>query len=120
MPNRSEVERNRLLLDQVADKWTILILAALCESGGRARFNAIRRAVDCISQKTLTKCLRELERNGILERTLYDTTPISVEYKMSALGHSLKKPFAALYEWADLHLAEVEAAQRSFDKARPR
>lgn len=61
----------RVLLDQIAGQWTLLVLGALCDNKGRARFNAIKRAVPRISQKTLTQCLRQLERNGLVERRVF-------------------------------------------------
>jgi len=115
MDGDSRLDVSRGLLEQVADKWTILILAALCRSGGKCRFNAIRREVSGLSQKTLTHCLRKLERNGIIERRILDTAPIGVEYAVTPLGHTLKAPFEALYGWVDLYLQEVEAARTRFD-----
>jgi DNA-binding HxlR family transcriptional regulator len=109
------VDSSRLLLEQVADKWTILILGALCNAGGRARFNAIRRDIGGISQKSLTQGLRRLERNGLIERTVLPTSPVGVEYTITALGHTLKEPFQALTDWARTHLVEVEAARGRFD-----
>jgi DNA-binding HxlR family transcriptional regulator len=109
------LESGKSLLDQVADKWTILILAALCRNGGKCRFNAIRREVSGLSQKTLTHCLRKLERNGIIERRVLDLAPIGVEYAMTPLGHTLKAPFEALYQWVDFYLPAVEAARTRFD-----
>ncbi len=115
MDGDSRLDVSKDLLEQVADKWTILILAALCRNGGKCRFNAIRREVSGLSQKTLTHCLRKLERNGIIERRILDTAPIGVEYAMTPLGHTLKAPFEALYGWVDLHLQEVETARTRFD-----
>jgi DNA-binding HxlR family transcriptional regulator len=115
MEVESSLESSRNLLEQVADKWTILILAALCRNGGRCRFNAIRREVSGLSQKTLTHCLRKLERNGIIERRILDLAPIGVEYALTPLGHTLKGPFEALFEWVELYLPDVEAAQTRFD-----
>jgi DNA-binding HxlR family transcriptional regulator len=115
MNGYSRLELGKSLLEQVADKWTILILAALCRNGGKCRFNAIRREVSGLSQKTLTHCLRKLERNGIIERRILDTAPIGVEYAMTPLGHTLKAPFEALYQWVELHLSDVEAARTRFD-----
>jgi len=115
MNEASRLDLSKSLLEQVADKWTILILAALCRNGGKCRFNAIRREVSGLSQKTLTHCLRKLERNGILERRILDTAPIGVEYAMTPLGHTLKAPFEALYEWVELYLPHVEAARTRFD-----
>ena len=70
-PDGSEFDR--LLLDQIADRWSILVLGAICAAGGTLRFNEVRRRIDGIAQKTLTQALRRLERNGILERRLIDT-----------------------------------------------
>ena len=110
-------DTTRLLLDQIADKWTILILGALCQAGGRARFNAMRRDVGEISPKSLAQGLRRLERNGLIERTVLPTAPIGVEYAVTALGHSLEEPLQALQDWAESHLADVEAARHRFDHA---
>jgi DNA-binding HxlR family transcriptional regulator len=115
MTEKNGLELSKSLLEQVADKWTILILAALCRNGGKCRFNAIRREVAGLSQKTLTHCLRKLERNGIIERRILDTAPIGVEYAVTPLGHTLKAPFEALYEWVELYLPEVQAARTCFD-----
>jgi DNA-binding HxlR family transcriptional regulator len=115
MTGTSNLELSKSLLEQVADKWTILILAALCRNGGKCRFNAIRREVSGLSQKTLTHCLRKLERNGLIERRILDLAPIGVEYAVTPLGHTLKAPFEALYQWVEVYLPEVEAARASFD-----
>ena len=105
----------RMLLDQIADKWTVLILSALCAEDGRARFNAIKRAVPGISQKSLSQCLRKLERSGLVQRRVLDTSPIGVEYSTTPLGYTLGEPFQALYDWARVHGNEVEEAQQRFD-----
>jgi DNA-binding HxlR family transcriptional regulator len=115
MDEESTLDLSQSLLEQVADKWTILILAALCRNGGKCRFNAIRREVSGLSQKTLTHCLRKLERNGIIERRILDLAPIGVEYAVTSLGHTLKAPFEALFGWVELYLPEVEAARLRFD-----
>jgi len=69
---------DRLLLDQIADRRSILVLGAICASGGILRFNALRRQVSGVSQKTLTQCVRRLERNGIVERRIIDGAPPGV------------------------------------------
>lgn len=104
---------SRVMLDQIADKWSMLILASLRD--GPLRFNAIRRRIDGITQKALTQCLRRLERNGIVDRRVITTSPISVEYRITALGRSLDHPFQALYLWTLNNLAEVEAARARYD-----
>jgi DNA-binding HxlR family transcriptional regulator len=97
MDGESHLALSKSLLEQVADKWTILILTALCRNGGRCRFNAIRREVSGISQKSLAHCLRKLERNGLIERRILDLAPIGVEYAVTPLGQTLREPFEAFY-----------------------
>lgn len=106
---------DRLLLDQIADRWTILVMRALCAGDGRLRFNALRREIDGVSQKTLTQCLRRLQRNGLVERHLVDGAPPGVEYAITALGYTLEKPFDALKAWTAEHAAAVRSAQATFD-----
>ncbi|OTP76480.1 Transcriptional regulator, HxlR family [Caballeronia sordidicola] len=102
------------MLDQIADKWSMLVLASLRD--GPLRFNAIKRRIDGITQKALTQCLRRLERNGIVERRVITTSPIAVEYQITALGRSLDHPFQALYLWTLKNLGEVEAARARYDE----
>ena len=113
-------EFDRLLLDQIADRWSILVLGAICGSGGTLRFNAIRRQVDGLAQKTLTQCLRRLERNGIIERRLIDGAPPGVEYRVIDLGRTLYKPFGAMSAWTSEHGGAVRVAQRAFDARQDR
>jgi DNA-binding HxlR family transcriptional regulator len=105
---------SRLMLDQIADKWSMLILATLRD--GPLRFNAIKRRIDGVTQKALTQCLRRLERNGIVKRTVITSSPISVEYEITTLGRSLDHPFQALYVWTLEHLSEVEGARARYDE----
>jgi DNA-binding HxlR family transcriptional regulator len=106
---------NRLILDQIADKWSILILAVLCQQP--RRFNEIRREMDSITQKALTQCLRRLERNGLVSRRVIAGSPVGVEYAITALGSSLKEPIRALHAWTLDHEDEILSAQRSYDAA---
>lgn len=105
---------SRLLLDQIADKWSILIIAALCP--GPARFNVIRRRLAGITQKSLTQTLRRLERNGIVARRVIVDSPIAVEYSITPLGQSLKEPFQMLYAWTERYRPQIEQAQQAFDQ----
>jgi DNA-binding HxlR family transcriptional regulator len=107
---------DRLLLDQIADRWSILVLGSICAAGGSLRFNELRRQVANIAQKTLTQCLRRLERNGIVERRLLDTAPPGVLYEVTPLGRSLDKPFAALNAWTAEHADRVREAQARYDE----
>ena len=105
---------SRLLLDQIADKWSVLILGALCK--GPLRFNAIKRRLEGITQKALTQALRRLERNGIVAREVIPMSPIAVEYRLTPLGRSLEQPFSALHAWTIENKPAVERAQQAFDR----
>jgi len=105
---------SRLLLDQIADKWSVLILASLHDAP--LRFNAIKRRLEGITQKALTQSLRRLERNGIVGRTVIATSPISVQYEITPLGRTLDRPFQALYTWTLEHLPDVEQARAMYDQ----
>jgi len=104
---------SRLLIDQIADKWSMMILTVL--DGGPQRFNEIRRRLEGVTQKALTQCLRRLERNGLVERRVIASSPVAVEYQITPLGRSLQTPFKALYAWTLENMAEVEEARRAFD-----
>ncbi|PQM26305.1 transcriptional regulator [Sphingopyxis lindanitolerans] len=104
----------RALFDQLADKWSLAILASL--GGGAMRFNAIRRDLGGITQKSLTQSLRRLERNGLLARRVIATSPIAVEYEISPLGRALHDSFRALEKGLCDHLADVEKARALFDR----
>lgn len=104
----------RLILDQIADKWSILIMAELCR--GPMRFNALKRDVNGITQKSLTLVLRRLERSGIIARRVIPVSPVAVEYSVTPLGETLVAPLQSLFQWARLHRSVVEAAQDRFDR----
>ena len=108
----------RLLLDQIADKWSVLVIAALNE--GPLRFNGMKRRFEGITQKALTQVLRRLERNGIVARRVIPSSPVGVEYQITALGRTLEGPFRALSEWTVTALPQVEKARRSFDRRKIR
>lgn len=108
-----EIRTTRLILNQIADKWSVMILTVLCTSP--ARFNAIKRRLDGITHKALTEALRRLQRNGLITRQVLSTSPVAVEYSLTPLGHSLEAPFTALFEWARVHSNEVLEAQQCYD-----
>jgi DNA-binding HxlR family transcriptional regulator len=107
----------RAALDLIADKWAVLILGLL-EDGPR-RFSALQRGIEGISQKMLTQTLRELERDGLISRTIYPEVPPHVEYALSALGCTLSEPISAVRRWAEEHIVEVTLAQQIYKKAQP-
>jgi DNA-binding HxlR family transcriptional regulator len=105
---------SRALFDQIADKWSMMVLAVLDD--GPARFNAIRRRLEGVTQKALTQSLRRLERNGVVEREVISLSPVAVHYQITPLGRSLLVPLQALHGWTLTHLPEVEAARQAFDE----
>lgn len=109
---------SRLLFEQIADKWSMMVLTVLDD--GPQRFNAIKRRLEGVTQKALTQCLRRLERNGLVARRVIPASPVAVEYSITPLGRTLQPPFKALYSWTFEHLPEVERARSVFDGgARP-
>lgn len=106
------LELNRLVLEEITTKWSLLVLGCLC--GGPMRFNALRRANDGITQKALTQCLRRLEANGFIKRSVVSTSPVAVVYEISQLGRSLEPHLRAILQWADEHRSQVMDAQRAF------
>jgi DNA-binding HxlR family transcriptional regulator len=114
MADIKDLEAMRLLLDLLSDKWTVPVLAALCAGGGKQRFNAIRRVVPEISQKSLVTCLKRLEMNGLIQRVVMTTGELAVEYRMTPLGHTLDEPVGALLKWSWQHEREVRQAQQDY------
>ncbi|HEX4460822.1 MAG TPA: helix-turn-helix domain-containing protein [Polyangia bacterium] len=106
---------SRLLFEQIADKWSMMILTVL--DRGPLRFNAIKRRLEGVTQKALTQTLRRLERNGLVERQVLPVSPVAVQYEISPLGRTLQKPFKALYAWTIDNMADVNEARERFDRA---
>ncbi|ATY30732.1 winged helix-turn-helix transcriptional regulator [Sphingomonas psychrotolerans] len=104
---------SRGLFDQIADKWSAMVLVVL--SGKPHRFNLIRRRLEGVSQKALTQCLRRLERNGLITRRVVSLSPVAVEYEITALGRTLQKPLGELHQWTLDNLSDVNAAREAFD-----
>ena len=114
------VRLDRVLVDQIAGRWHLLILCALCDHQGKARFNALKRSVPGISQKILTQCLRQLERSGLVARRVLTDSPLGVEYSFTELGETLETPVRALYKWTRQYSAAVRTAQQAYDEDRRR
>ncbi|MGK9168694.1 helix-turn-helix transcriptional regulator [Inquilinus limosus] len=104
----------RSFFDQVANKWSVMILTLLAEKP--TRFNEIRRRLEGVTHKALTQALRRLERNGLIAREVLATSPVAVEYSITELGRTLQVPFGAVYDWAIKHLHEIEQAQQAYDE----
>jgi len=105
----------RLMLNRIADKWTVLVLGLL-ESETK-RFSTLQREIGGISQKMLTQTLRGLERDGLIARMVYPEVPPRVEYTITPLGQTLAGLLGALRGWSEAHMDEVLQAQSAYDKA---
>ena len=116
LPNRAGEDCRNLssILALVGDKWTVLIVVLLGD--GPKRFNEIKRMVGGISQRMLTFTLRGLERDGLVTRTVYPTTPQRVDYELTKLGGTLWKAVEPLSSWARAHLGEILSSRKRFDK----
>jgi DNA-binding HxlR family transcriptional regulator len=108
-----DVASTKPVLEQIVNKWSILILTVLCHRA--SRFNEIMRRLDGITHKALSDTLKRLERNGLVRREVLPTTPVGVEYRITPLGHSLQQPFMTLYDWALAYGPEMRSAQAEFD-----
>ncbi|ALK34864.1 winged helix-turn-helix transcriptional regulator [Burkholderia plantarii] len=111
-----DVTATRPILEQLANKWTVLILSVLCTQP--ARFNDLKRRLDGITHKALSDALKRLERDGLLDRKILPTQPVGVEYTITALGASLREPFAALYNWSLANGRKLTEAQIAYDDSR--
>lgn len=103
----------RLVFDQIADKWSIMVLVTL--QPGPCRFNAIKRRLEGVTQKALTQSLRRLERNGLVTRRVLAGSPVAVEYELAALGREVLPALLEFYGCLKAHIHEIEAAWRAFD-----
>jgi DNA-binding HxlR family transcriptional regulator len=102
------------ILGLVGDKWTVLIVVLLGD--GPKRFNEIKRMVGGISQRMLTFTLRGLERDGLVTRTVFPTSPQRVEYELTKLGSTLWEAVEPLGSWARAHLGEILKSRQQFDQ----
>ena len=101
------------LLARIGDKWTVLVVSTLGE--GSKRFNELRREIPTVSQRMLTLTLRNLERDGLVSRTVTPSIPPRVDYALTELGYSLLTPVTALSQWALENIETIHGAQARFD-----
>ena len=107
----------REVLGRVGDKWSLLVVGQLAQ--GPMRFNALRRAIDGVSQRMLTLTLRALERDGLVARTVQASVPPRVDYALTPTGQTLLDPVRALVAWAEAHRTVITDARAAFDAAAP-
>ncbi|MGW4384650.1 winged helix-turn-helix transcriptional regulator [Kitasatospora sp. NPDC004531] len=103
----------RQILDRVADKWSLLVIALLDRRS--LRFTELRRAIDGVSQRMLTVTLRHLERDGLVERTVHPVVPPRVDYALTPLGRTLHATIRSLVTWTETHQREIAAAREAYD-----
>ncbi|MFD4030156.1 winged helix-turn-helix transcriptional regulator [Streptomyces sp. NPDC058637] len=103
----------RQILDRVADKWSLLVIALLDRR--KLRFTQLKREIDGVSQRMLTVTLRQLERDGLVERTVHAVVPPRVEYELTPLGGTLHTTIRSLVTWTEEHQGEIAAARAGYD-----
>jgi DNA-binding HxlR family transcriptional regulator len=103
----------RQILDRVADKWSLLVIALLEQR--TMRFTELRREIDGVSQRMLTVTLRQLERDGLVHRTVHAVVPPRVDYELTPLGATLHETIRALVTWTEAHQNEIAAARVAYD-----
>jgi DNA-binding HxlR family transcriptional regulator len=103
----------RQILDRIADKWSLLVIALLEKR--KLRFTELKKSIEGISQRMLTTTLRHLERDGIIERTVYPVVPPRVEYALTPLGCTLHDTIRALVVWTERYQGEIAAARARYD-----
>ena len=102
------------LIGRVADKWTMVVIEVLADRG-ELRFTALGQQIPGISQKMLTQTLRQMERDGLVIRTIHPVIPPRVDYRLTDLGLSLGDAFCGVWTWAEQHLTQIEQARDTFD-----
>src|SRR5690242_5981061 len=102
------------LLSRIGDKWTVLVVQTL--GSGSKRFNELRREIPTVSQRMLTLTLRNLERDGLVNRTVTPTIPPRVDYELTELGRSLQKPICGLVTWSMDNVGAIHDAQDRYDR----
>ena len=103
----------RQILDRIADKWSLLVIALLDRRS--LRFTELRRLIDGISQRMLARTLRHLERDGLVSRTVHPQVPPRVDYELTPLGATLHETIRSLITWTETHQNEIATARSAYD-----
>ena len=101
------------VIDRISGKWSVGIIVAAAQ--GPIRFTELERTIEGVSRRMLTLTLRNLERDGLLIRTVYPTVPPKVEYRLTAMAHELYESLAALTRWAERHRGSIQQARKEYD-----
>jgi DNA-binding HxlR family transcriptional regulator len=108
-----ECRRVNRIIGRIGDKWSVLVIMLLHRRPHR--FSELKRGIGGVSQRMLTLTLRNLERDGLVDRTVTPSIPPRVDYELTELGHSLAEPVKALGSWAFQHLDHISGAQARYD-----
>lgn len=103
----------RDVLNRVGDKWSVQVIVRL--RAGPQRFSELRRTIEGVSQRMLTLTVRELERDGLVKRTVESTVPPRVDYELTPLGRTLLEPLMALSKWAQEHRVAIQKSRERYD-----
>jgi DNA-binding HxlR family transcriptional regulator len=104
----------REIIERIADKWTMVVLDVLAEHG-TVRFTKLGKLAGGVSQKMLTKTVRQMESDGLVKRTVHPVVPPQVDYTLTDLGSSLGEAFCGVWLWAEKNYDAVERARSSFN-----
>lgn len=110
---------SRTVVDVLANKWVLYVLSLLDAADRPLRFGELKRAVEGVTQKSLTKVLRTLERDGLVDRRVHATVPPRVEYRLTALGREAGPLLLAISDWAKANAARISHARAAFDATPP-
>ena len=113
-PNNPVCQTISGLLQRIGDKWSVLVVQTL--GSGPRRFNELRREIPSVSQRMLTLTLRNLERDGLVNRTVTPSIPPRVDYELTELGKSLQKPICGLVQWSMDNVGAIHGAQERYDR----
>lgn len=102
------------VLNRIGDKWSVMVVGMLSRHG-TLRFNELKRQINGVSQRMLTLTLRNLERDGLVTRTIYAEIPPRVEYGLTRLGQTLREPIDSLWDWSAAHHSAIVEARAIYD-----
>ncbi len=111
-PGQDVLVRN--IVSQISEKWTLWTMAVLAEAGAPMRFSRVMEQVEGVSQKSLTKTLRQLERGGLVTREVFAEVPPRVEYRITKLGEELLMQLHPMWLWTVANIERFEEAQASY------
>lgn len=103
------------VLNRIGDKWSVMVVGTLSRNGAM-RFNTLKRQINGVSQRMLTLTLRNLERDGLVTRTVYPEIPPRVEYRLTKLGETLTTPINALWDWSAANHHAIVEARSAYDR----